>query len=393
MPQYLNHHLKLHHLHFTEINELYISLSVHAFSSGMIGIFVPIYLYNLGLKLSTIALYFLLFTFTKFIVFPIATHLSLRFGPKHILMLSYLLMFSYTLMLFFLPGRDELLYPTAIVGGIAAGLFWISRHIDFATIISQERPTAQLSLLLILLTLAQALAPLIGGVIATIFGIEFVLLGASIGQLISMYPLSKTLEPVIPQTTRFKLFKTAPIKHMIANFAMNAQSNVAVYIWPLFIYLVVMTYRDVGLISSASLIIVIILLHILGRVGDHGKNMKLLNISSLLRSVVHAVRTLTRTFASAMGVNILGDVTDTLTSVPYAVHFYKNAKRHGVATYLMDLEMVGSIGAAMIWTILLVMSSITDPRTALITTFITAALVTPLLRFIEPLPSKETTQL
>jgi MFS family permease len=391
MPQYLNHHLKLHHLHFTEINELYISLSVHAFSSGMIGIFVPIYLYNLGLKLSTIAFYFLTFTITKFMVFPFATYLSLKFGPKHILMLSYLLMFSYTLLLFLLPGRAELLYPTAIMGGIAAGIFWISRHIDFATIISQDRPTAQLSFLLILLTIAQALAPLTGGVIATIFGIEFVLLGASIGQLIAMYPLSKTLEPFIPQKDKLKFFKTAPTKHMIANFAMNAQTNVAIYIWPLFIYLVVMTYRDVGLISSASLVIVIILLHVLGRVGDHGKNMKLLNIGSLLRSIVHAVRTLTRTFASAMGVNILGDVTDTLTSVPYAVNFYKNAKRYGVATYLMDLEMVGSIGAAMIWTILLTMSSITDPRSALITTFIIAALVTPLLRFIEPLPTKNTT--
>lgn len=387
MPQYLHYHLKLHHLHFTEINELYISFSLHAFSMGLVGIFVPIYLFSLNYSLTTIALFFIIFSLTKLVVFPLGSYLVTQLGPKHIIMGSYLLMFLYILLLYLLPNHPQALFPSSIMSGIAAGLFWVARHIDMASVISSKTPTSQFSKLLIFIAIAQAFAPLIGGIIATTYGIEYTLLGTAIGLLLAMYPLKKTLEPVIPQNAQLKLFKTAPLRHLIANSAMNAQSNVALYIWPLYIFLVVNTYQNVGIIASASLVIVVVLLHALGVLGDHGKNTQLLNLGSNLRSGVHLGRTLTQSFVAVLGVNILGDITDTLTSVPYTIHFYENARKYGIAAYLMDLEMIGSLGASMLWIILFLAASLTDQKSALIITFILAALLMPLLRLIEPVSS------
>lgn len=389
MSQYLHHHLKLHHLHFTEINELYISLSLQAFSMGLIGIFVPLYLYVLNYSLASIALYFIVFSTIKMLAFPLSTYLVMQLGPKHIMMLSYAYMFLYIVLLYVLPQYPNGFFPAAIIAGICSGLFWMARHIDMASIMSQKTPTTEISNLLIAITVAQAFAPLIGGVIATTYGIEYTLLGTAIGLLLAMYPLRKTLEPVIPQEYHLKLFKTAPLRHLIANSAMNAQSNVSTYIWPLYIFLVVSTYQNVGLIASASLVLVVILLHILGKLGDRGKNHQMLKIGSRLRSVVHAGRTLTQSFAAVLGVNILGDITDTITSVPYAVHFYGNAKKYGAPNYLTDLEIIGSVGTIIIWGVLFIAASLTDQKTALIITFILAALLMPLLRLIEPAsPSK-----
>ncbi|HUQ84895.1 MAG TPA: MFS transporter [Candidatus Limnocylindrales bacterium] len=387
MPQYLNQHIKLHHIHFTEINELYISLSLQALSSGLVGIFVPIYLYNLRFSISSIAMFFILTIFINIILYPLTAKVVGWYGPKHIIAVSYILMFFYTVMLYLLPTNPHALYPAAIMSGIASQMFWIARHIDIATVVSTKNTTSRFSTLLIFLTVVQALAPLIGGVLATRYGIHYVFLGTCVGLLMAIFPLIKTPEPVVPRKTRIRILRTAPLRHMIANFAVNAQGTVGAFQWPLFIFLVVKTYQNVGIVSSASLLIIIILLRFMGKIGDHSKNTKVLKLGSNFRSLVHISRTFTQSFTAALGINLLGDITDTLVSVPYAARFYEGARRYDIPAYLVDMEIAGGLGKITIWIILLLGSLLFDLKTALVITFITAALLMPLLQLIEPLPS------
>ncbi|HVF69003.1 MAG TPA: MFS transporter [Xanthomonadales bacterium] len=389
MPNYLNHHIKLHHLHFTEINELYISLSLQAFASGLVGIFVPIYLYNLGFSISSLAMFFIVTILTNIILYPLTAKAVGWYGPKHIIAISYILMFFYVIMLYLLPTNPQALYPAAIMGGIASVMFWMARHIDFATVISARSTTSKFSTLLIFLTIVQALAPLIGGVIATNYGIQYGFLGTCIGLLFAIYPLIKTPEPVVPRKTEIKIFQTAPIRHMIANFAINAQGTVAAFQWPLFIFLVVKTYQDVGVVSSASLIIVVVLLHFMGKMDDHGQKSKMLKVGSNFRSLVHISRTFVQSFSAALGINLLGDITDTLVSVPYAARFYGGARRYDIPAYLVDMEIAGGFGKIAPWIILIGMNTFLNLQTALIATFLMAALLMPLLRLIEPIQTAE----
>lgn len=383
MPQYLHHHIKLHHLHYTEMNELYISLSIYAFSVGLVGIFVPIYLYSLGLSIGVMASYFIAIYLTKMVIYRPTAALAARFGPKHVLVISYFLSFGYTVLLYFLGESLWLLYPAAVMGGLAHGMFWLSRHIHTATVISSRHPTAQYSTLQIFSLVAASSAPLVGGFIASFYGIQYALLGSGLGLLVAIYPLFKTLEIVTPSKARLPLLKSAPTKHLVANFAMNLQSIVAILIWPLFIYLVVMSYEKVGIIASASLFLIVGVTWVSGWLGDRGKNTRILHIGSNLRSLVHIARGFSRTFAFALGVNVLGDVTDTLASVPYAVRYYENARSHGIAAYLVDMEIVGDISKILAWGILYVGSLALGLHAGIIITFIVAAVVTPFLRLIE----------
>ncbi len=385
MPQYLNHHLKLHHIHFTQINELYVSFSLHAFSTGLVGIFVPIYIYNLGFSIIELCVFFIISILTNIILYLPTAKLVSWYGPKHIIALSYIMMFFYIIMLYILPSHPQALCPAAIMGGIAADFFWIARHTDFATIITNRNTANKFTTLLTLSVIAQALAPLIGGVIATRYGINYALLGTCVGLLIAIYPLIKTPEPVVPRKTRIRLFRTAPPRHMVANFASNAEGSVGMYTWPLFIFLVVKTYQDVGIVSSASLLIVIALLHFMGKIGSQGKNSAILKTGSNLRSGVHLIRAFTQSFLAALGINILGDVTSTLVSVPYASRFYRGARKYDIPAYLVDMEIAGALGKMSVWLVLMIGSIFFNIQTALIITFVFAALLMPLLRLIEPL--------
>lgn len=389
MPNYLNHHIKLHHLHYTEINELYISLSLQAFSAGLVGIFVPIYLYTLGFSITQLALYFIFLALTRAVLQPTAAKLVMRYGPKHIIMTSYIILFCYMLMLYFLPANPQILYLAAIIGAVAENMFWMARHIDLATVTTNSNTTKEFSLLLIFSTFAQALAPLFGGLIASRFGMEYTLLGASIGLLVAVLPLLKTPEPVVPKKAEFNLLKTAPQKHMIASFAINAQGIIAALQWPLFIFLIVQTYKDVGIVSSASLLIVVMVLIYLSRLKNRDKSNKMLKTGSNLRAGVHTARTFTQSFPAAMGINILGDLTDTLVSVPYATRFYESARRYDIHAYLTDMEIAACLGQAASWIILLTLNAAFGLKTALIIAFLLAALLTPLLRLIEPLSQTE----
>jgi MFS family permease len=387
MPEYLHQHLKVHHPHFTQINELYASISLYVFSFGLVGIFVPIYIYNLGFSIPRLAAYFVILELTRAILSPMAALLVKKFGPKHMLILSFILMFCYVLILYSLPQAEWLLYAASVVGGGALCVFWMARHIDLASVISSKQPTSQFTTLLIFSYVAQAMSPLIGGVIATNYGIGYGFLVAGFGLLLASYPLLASLEPHIPGKTDIRLFRTAPKKHLLASFAMNAQGSVGILIWPLFIFLAVETYQDVGIITSFSLLLTLVLLKFLGKAGDQGQNSIVLKIGSYLRSIVHTARFLAKSFLSAFGVNVLGDLTDSLASVPYAIRFYEGARKYGVTAYLTDMETIGNLGKALPWITILIVGAHFGLKNAIIVTFAIAAVLTPLMRLIEPVSS------
>lgn len=382
MPQHLHDHIKLHSLHYTEMNELYISLSLRAFSVGLVGIFLPIYLYNLHLSILSFALFFMVLFGVKIFVHPISARLAARFGTKHILVLSYFLTFTFIIMLFWLPQYLWLLFPAAILGGISDSTFWLVRHIDYAAVANESKASTEYSVLLIFSNVAASLSPLIGGFIAGYYGIGYALLAAGAGLLAASYPLFKTLEPAVPRKTHLRWLRTAPRRHLAANFAMNFQSMTSVYFWPLFIFLIVRSYQGVGLIASVSLLLLIVAAWHLGKEGDRGKNIQILKIGTRLRIGLHSARFLAQSFPAAMIINIFGDITDLLTSMPYSVRFYQAARQHDISAYLLDMETVGDAGKVVSWAVLLTASIFFSLEVALIVCFFLSAAIMPMLRWI-----------
>jgi hypothetical protein len=201
----------------------------------------------------------------------------------------------------------------------------------------------------------------------------------------AIYPLLRTPEPIIPKKTSIKIFRTAPLRHMIANFAMNGQTNVGLYTWSLFIFLVVNTYQNVGIISSASLFISILTLHTIGKSGNKKQSEHILKIGIGARSLVHFIRNFANTFSQTLGTNILGDLTDYLVSVPYASRFYNGARKYDISAYLTDMEIAGALGKILMWSILLIGSMLFDLRSGLYLTFLYAVVLMPLTHLIAPM--------
>lgn len=386
MSHHLHHYVKLHRLHSTEMGEMYVSMAMHAFSTGLIGIFVPIYLYNLGFSAAYIAGFYIVHQLTKILIYSSTIKLMKRFGSKHALISSYFITFLYMVSLMFLADLSWLLIPTAMLSGLAKGTFWISRHVELASVIDRKRPSRQFSFLQIISLLAASLAPLAGGIIASRFGIHFAITAAAVGLMIAVVPLLQTKDPgpITGGKDKARLFSTAPFKHMIANAALNYQNMVTIFLWPLFIFLVLGSYDSVGLIVSVALVLSILATRLAGQFGDKGKSKQVMNLGAVSHSLIHIARSFAGSFTSAMGITAINDITSTFVTLPFTVQYYKNAQKYGLVNYLRDAEIAGDIAKIILWVSLFTISLALSIKSTLVVLFIASALMTPLIKLIRP---------
>ncbi len=73
-----------------EIKLFYASISLFNLASSMVGIFIPLYLFEKGYSLSIIILFFALVQFSRLIFLPISAWLSSTVGAKKVIGFSFI---------------------------------------------------------------------------------------------------------------------------------------------------------------------------------------------------------------------------------------------------------------------------------------------------------------
>src|SRR3989338_1361500 len=108
-----------------ELNQLYLSLAIRAFANGLIAIFIPIYLIELGYDVATVLLFYAILHLT-IICFAIpAAKIAAKYGFRHVMFYSIPL---YVLVLALLYSLDMYHWPLASIGiiaGVSQAFFWM----------------------------------------------------------------------------------------------------------------------------------------------------------------------------------------------------------------------------------------------------------------------------
>ena len=125
-------HRVFHFLRNRELNELYASIAIRSFAISLIGIFIPIYLYQIGYSFSLIFFFFALSAIFKAIfIFPSAK-ISYKIGLKHSMLLSMPFLIIFFVLMFSLERFNWSIWFVTIFLGIHTALFWFSYHTDFS---------------------------------------------------------------------------------------------------------------------------------------------------------------------------------------------------------------------------------------------------------------------
>ncbi|KKQ93739.1 MAG: Major facilitator superfamily [candidate division CPR2 bacterium GW2011_GWC1_39_9] len=354
------HRLNSHHLHrikFSELNEIYLFMTLRSFLVAMASIFIPIYLYNLHYSIQSIILYyFYLFLFEA--IFEIVSSYSiLRFGPKHNIALSVPFLILHFFMLSNVGTYRWPFWLLAMIQAISMALFWQGYHFDFSKAKHRGSAGKEVSKMYIMLWFVSALAPFFGGFIAENYGMQYVYLFVLIGLILALIPLLSTSEPPVKDHFILKRVKIKDIYRQQLSYAGSGiEASVSLFIWPFFVYLIVLSYQMVGALASLASLAGVFTTYMVGKKTDKKIKSDYIKRGSYLTGVSYFLRLYAKTASHVLLFNVFGSICHAIFLSPWFAEYYLHADEESRLEYLYIMEVTADLSRVIFFGLIFVFS-------------------------------------
>lgn len=366
---------------FDQLSELYTSMMLRSMGLSLVAIFIPIYLYLGGYELLTIALFMAGIYATRMPADILAGYVVAVIGPKHVIFISYVLQAVALALLLTLPGNDWPLWWIAVSSGMSLSAFFVSYHISFSKIMHADHGGKELGIMTIMERLGAALGPVVGGVIATLFGAEYTIAAALVLFILATVPLLFSPEP----TKRHALsFHGLPYRKLtrdfISFFSLNFEANVAVAVWPLYVAIFVVTvnvYASVGLVTTIGVVASMVAARVIGVLIDRQRGRALLRVGVCGVALAHLVRPFVGSIAGVAALNSASDAAGVASRLPHTKGMYGRADDLSGfrIAYITVIEVAGDFGKTCAWLVPAGLLLTLEHQLAFQVTFVIAAVV------------------
>lgn len=384
----LGHNYK-HHLfrfRYTELNEIYWFMALRSFSLSLVAIFIPIYFYVSGYSASNIFLYyFLLYLFEFLSEYPTA-YLIKRFGPKHTMISSLPLMVFHIWQLLTLNTYNWSPWAVALPVALSLSLFWEAYHYDFSRTKHRKKATSEVGRMYIIMALAGAAAPMIGGLVATFLGVQWlfiaVILLLTIGSLVLFKTKDTNFRKGKLNLNKIDLNKIE--KHVVSYVGIGWETAAGMQIWPLFVFLIVGTYSGIGIITSLALVFGIVLTFIISKRADKGDRINFIKLGSMTTSIIHILQIFADSFLKVFTLNVGRSLAQAVFKPPFDTEYYLHADEESRSEYIYVMESSVDLSRMTFHLILLVMSLFWPLRVVLISGILLGAVGSALVSLMPP---------
>src|SRR3989338_2227438 len=252
----------------SEVNEIFIHRIIDAFAFGLVGVFVPIYLFNIGYSLNDVFLYLALtFLFYSIFAGP-ALKLAEKIGIKHTVTLSQVMLVALFLLLRQVQSPVIPVFFLAAFTGLIKMLYWMPLNTDFAVATHPGHTGKETAMLHMFPQIAAIAAPLIGGVLITYLGFEMLFLVGAVLILASVWPLFITkerFEAIRMKKTDVFSKRNFPLFNI---FLANGFFFAAYLLWPFYVYITVPDYVFTGIITALVGLSTALVIYFVGRFED-----------------------------------------------------------------------------------------------------------------------------
>lgn len=342
------HHLlkqQLFRLKHTELNEIYTVQSLRAFFFSLVFIFIPIYLYRIGFSLNEIFLYYTFFYAFEASLEYLSTHFLVKLGPKHCIIFSLPISALSLVALWTIPSYHWPLYLVAFLNALGMAFYWQGYHYDFSKVKHADRTTQEISRLYIALAILGAIAPLLGGLIAEYLGMGLLYIIVTLGLLAAIFPLFKSHEPhrrTFIDLSKVKIKKIFMDQISYASYGIEGAASVV--LWPLFVFFIVGSYKNVGLVTTAALILTLSITYIVGKKADKMVKTRFIKTGSFLTGLTYFLKAAADSISHVFVLNILTSITHSLFSASWVAEYYLHADEEGRAEYILLMEIAVDLG-------------------------------------------------
>lgn len=279
------------------LSGIYLNTAIRNLAFGILGIFIPIYVYQVTHSITDVFLFFLIHRIATFVTVYPAAKLIHKIGPDISMLISSFLAAIYLTLLSLLTSAPELIWLTAVFGGLKLGLHWLPYHVAFADVAKEKELSKNLTSVSNLTRLIKTLAPLVGGLVATQLGFPPLLLMGVLLLVISSLPVFldeyNKKEMVLPfKKLLKKQFKRKNRSLNLAFFFQGFRLAIDGAIWPLILYSVIPNLGKIGGITTVTLFISFVTVHWVGNRLKHFKIQPLVS-GNVARSFIWLVRAVT----------------------------------------------------------------------------------------------------
>lgn len=336
---------------------LYTGRTIIFIASGLLGLFLPIFLYNFfnqNFQL-TVVYYGIGYLFYGLIVALGAKFLN-KLGFRRSLRISVIMgALFYTIFYFINQNNYFYLIPLSIIAVVLFRLFyWLPYNIDFAKFTDKANRGKELSALMAVSLVISIFTPMLAGFIITRFNYAVLFFIAIILFLVSGIPyitLPKTKEKFswsLKETWK-SFFSMKERRIMLAYMADGAESIVSIVVWPIFIFQVLKgNYLEIGAVSALIIGATAIIQLFFGKYVDKNKKEKIIHIGSILYSLGWLLKIFITTAFQIFIVGAYHNIVSIFIRTPFDTLTYEIAadQGHYVDEFTVLYEMALNAGRA-----------------------------------------------
>jgi MFS family permease len=369
---------------------LFLSKSIIRISGALLGIFLPIFLYQFFHEsIRWVAGWYVVGSFLYVISLPLGAMTIDKITFRGALRWGSFLGFISLVIFYFAEdiSFEMFILSSLVVLTLYRIFYWIPYHVDFAKFTDKQNRSKEVGLVEISSNVSGIFAPIIAGIILVKFGYDSLFFITGFIYLISIIPLfflPRTYEKFEWSyfTTWKKLFSKKRRSQSLAFMADGAEQSVGLVIWPIFIFVLLDgNYLQLGILTAGITTIVIILDFVVGKYAD---KMQLKGKILKFGSIFYAIGWIIKIFVVTAFQIFLADVYHKLMKIfmriPFDALTYEVAadQGHFVDEFTVLKEMALHIGKAIMLLIVIIGSYYFD----ITLLFILAALASVMLNFL-----------
>lgn len=354
-------------------------------ANGMLGLFLPVFLYLVYDQNIYYVIYYFLFGYLAyFFTCPIGAGIMSRINLKRTLIISIpFLVLHHVCFYFFEESVLPLTVASLVFLTVYRMFYWVPYHTDFAEFTDRRNRGKQMSFLAAIASLVSIAIPFIGGFILDQFNFQTLFIVVIL--LISMSVIPFFLTRSVYEKYSFgywetfkKLFGKKNRRMLLAYGADGAENSVGVVLWPVFVWQILNgEYLMIGVISSIVVLITIILQLGVGKFTDQMRKKKLMRTGSILYAVGWLIKTFVSTGFQVFIASTYHSFATIVMRTPFDALMYEKAadSGHYVDEYTVLREMAISLGRVIILSFVLLIIALGGmklafPLAALISLFI-----------------------
>ncbi|RLG18871.1 hypothetical protein DRN75_00650 [Nanoarchaeota archaeon] len=321
--------------------EIYLVNSLRSFALSLVGLFIPVYLLNVGFSLFYVLFFLVVSSLTVVLSGVGVAYLSANIGFKRTIMISSIFSVLELVGLVFI--EPFMLIPLAVLDGLSVVFFWTPLSAMFAVASDPKKEAEQTSYLLILPSLLSSAAPFIGGVIITLLGFDLLYMiavliliaGTSIMFIGKDY---KERQPKLKFVWSRKTVRFAP--YFFLQGIMFRSLSVLV---PLYFYLMVLNYEDLGSLGTLMSVGGVLFSYIVGKLSDRLGYAKVVKVGAVVIAGLWFLLTIASASIDVALVSSLLSTVFVMNSIPVFAVVSKHPGKHP-AEFMAFRSMMINLG-------------------------------------------------